>query len=191
MARRSQGAQPGEIGGFHRRGRHHFDADNHAVVALQHDVHLVPLLVTEMIRRQPQVRARHELQDLGEYKALQQAAKNVAVPHEPVEAQSARGREQPGIKKMQFRRFDNALQGICVPRLQCRNEKHLFEQADVTLAGLVADIDAAAKLRVGLCGIERCLVIEGDVGPPGVTHLAHQRRLARTARADDEHDRSV
>ena len=49
---------------------------------------------------------------------------------------------------MQFRRLGDSLQRIRVPRLQCRNEEDLFEQRDVALPGLVADIDAAAELRV-------------------------------------------
>ena len=45
--------------------------------------------------------------------------------------------------------------------------------------------------RIGLCGVERRLVVEGDVGPPGLSHLPHQRRLAGAARADDQHHRGV
>lgn len=50
--------------------------------------------------------------------------------------------------EMQLGCLDDALQHVRVPRLHGGHEKHLLEQRDISLAGLVADRDAAAELLV-------------------------------------------
>lgn len=78
-----------------------------------------------------------------------------------IEAQSARCGEDTGVEKMQFRRLGDPFQRVRIPRLQCRNEEYPFEQSDVTLSGLVADVDAAAELRV-VDQLPRMLCLEAD-----------------------------
>ncbi|MCY1382352.1 hypothetical protein D9M69_703680 [compost metagenome] len=49
---------------------------------------------------------------------------------------------------MQLGCLDDALQCIGEPGLKRRDQEHLFEQPDITLPRLVADVDAAGELRV-------------------------------------------
>ncbi len=81
-------------------------------------------------------------------KLSQQRAERPTIRLDPVEGKPAQGRQQTGNRGMELRCLDDPLQRIDEPRLHGRNQEHLFEQPHITLPGLVADVDAAPKLRI-------------------------------------------
>src|SRR5690606_39544895 len=72
-------------------------------------IYLAHVPIPKMIRRQPQVRGRHQLQHFGEHEALQRSAERSAIRLDPVDGQSSRAGQQAGIEEMQLDRKSTRL----------------------------------------------------------------------------------
>ena len=131
-------AEAAEVGGSDAGGGFHFEADELAVGALDHDIDLVLLFVTKVEKlERAVVGPARELEGFGEDEGLEERAEGAAVGGDAGGREAAQRREEAGVEEVKLGGFDEALELVGEPRGQRADEEELLEESDVFLHGRV------------------------------------------------------
>lgn len=141
-------AQTRKISTVQRRGRFNFNADNSALLVLQHEIHLVAVLGSEVGERHSRITPTDQLAQFRAHKALEQGAEPARIGLRRDRAEAAKRGKQSTVEEMVLRGLDQARYAVAEPRRQSIDQEHALKCLDVARYRRPRDLERRCHVGV-------------------------------------------